>query len=155
MHSTAQRVLKALHKAGFTGQIVEYGESTRTAEEAAHAAHCQVGQIVKSLIFSLGHESIPILLLVSGANRVHEKHLGQLLGGKLVRPDANYVSESTGFAIGGIPPIGHKTSLLTYIDEDLMQYETVWAAAGTPNAVFETTPNFLQRITKAKIICVK
>ena len=155
MHPTAQRVYLALTEAGFTGTIIEHEESTRTAEEAAQAAHCDVGQIVKSLVFSLEPDATPILLMVSGANRVHEKHLGQLLGGKLVRPDANYVYESTGFAIGGIPPIGHSQPLATYLDEDLMQYETVWAAAGTPNAVFETTPSFLQTITKAQIVSVK
>ncbi len=155
MHPTAQRVLSALNQVGFTGQIIEHEESTRTAEEAAQAAGCEVGQIVKSLVFSLESDLRPILLLVSGANRVHEKHVGQLLGDKLVRPNADYVYESTGFAIGGIPPIGHKVPLTTYLDEDLMQYETVWAAAGTPNAVFETSPSFLQRICKAQIVCVK
>jgi prolyl-tRNA editing enzyme YbaK/EbsC (Cys-tRNA(Pro) deacylase) len=155
MHPTAQKVFAFLTQAGYRGEIVEHTESTRTAEEAAQAAHCEVAQIVKSLVFSLQPENSPILVLVSGSNRVHEKNLGRLLGGKLQRPDAAYVYEVTGFAIGGIPPIGHKTQLPTYLDEDLMDHATVWAAAGTPNAVFEIPPALLQTISNAQIICVK
>jgi prolyl-tRNA editing enzyme YbaK/EbsC (Cys-tRNA(Pro) deacylase) len=155
MHPSAQRVQTALEAAGYQGKVVELEASTRTSEEAAAAAGCLLGQIAKSLIFQLEPENQPILILVSGVNRVHEKHFGRFLGGKLVRPDADYVRDVTGFAIGGIPPIGHKSPLKTYIDEDLMEYETVWGAAGTHNAVFPITPQQLQQISNAEIVNVK
>jgi prolyl-tRNA editing enzyme YbaK/EbsC (Cys-tRNA(Pro) deacylase) len=155
MHPSAQRVQTALQESGYDGKVVELIDSTRTAVEAAQAAGCEVGQIAKSLIFRLEPTLEPVLILVSGSNRVHEKRLGRLLGGKLVRPDASYVRDVTGFAIGGIPPIGHKTSLKTYLDEDLLQYETVWGAAGTPNAVFEITPQELVKISNSQVVCVK
>lgn len=155
MHPSAQRVQEALHERGFTGQVVELEASTRTAAEAAQAAGCAVGQIVKSLIFRLEQSNKPVLILVSGDNRVHEKRLGRLIGDSLVRPDADFVHEISGYAIGGIPPVGHKTPLETYLDEDLQQYDVIWAAAGTPNAVFAITPAELVRITGAQVICVK
>jgi len=158
MHPSAQRVQKAIIEAGATCQVLELAASTRTAVEAAEAAGCEVGQIVKSLVFLLetdGSPSQPVLLLVSGTNRVHEKHLGRLLGGKLARPDADYVREVSGYAIGGIPPLGHKNPIGTYIDEDLLQYEIIWAAAGTPNAIFSIHPQELVRISGAKVVNVK
>lgn len=159
MHPSAQRVQEALNQLGYTGQIVEHEASTRTAVEAAQAAGCEVGQIVKSLVFMLqtpqNPAGEPILVMVSGPNRVHEKHFGQLLGGRLTRADADYVREWSGFAIGGVPPVGHKTPMQTYLDEDLLLYETIWAAAGTPNAVFQITPQALVRISGAKVVSVK
>src|SRR5512133_2054147 len=150
MHTSAQRVQNALNELGYTGQVVEHTASTRTAVEAAEAAGCEVGQIVKSLVFQLQPGNEPILVLVSGPNRVHEKHFGKLLGGTLERADADYVREVSGYAIGGVPPVGHKNALKTYIDEDLLQYETVWAAAGTPNAVFQINPQELVRISNSQ-----
>lgn len=155
MHPSAQKVQNALTALGYGGQIVELEASTRTAVEAAQAVGCEVAQIVKSLVFMLEPAHTPVLALVSGTNRVHEKHLGRLLGGTLARPDAEYVREVSGFAIGGIPPVGHKTALKTYLDEDLLQYETVWAAAGTPNAVFPIPPQMLLKISGAEIVNVK
>jgi prolyl-tRNA editing enzyme YbaK/EbsC (Cys-tRNA(Pro) deacylase) len=155
MQPSAQKVQDALNELGYTGQVQELEASTRTAVEAAAAAGCEVGQIVKSLVFKVEPADEPILVLVSGPNRVHEKHFGRLLGGSLVRPDADYVREISGFAIGGIPPVGHKTALKTYIDEDLLQYEVVWAAAGTPNAVFPIDPKELVRISGAEVVNVK
>lgn len=158
MHPSAQRVQKALAAAGTNCQVVELEASTRTAIEAAQAAGCEVGQIVKSLVFMLAREgqpAAPILVLVSGTNRVHEKHLGRLLGGALQRADADYVHDVSGFAIGGIPPLGHKNPMITFIDEDLLQYEVVWAAAGTPNAVFSVHPQELMRISSAQVVNVK
>jgi len=159
MHPSAQKVQDKLQELGYQGQVVELEASARTAVEAAQAAGCEVGQIVKSLVFILQTggtiEKKPVLVLVSGANRVHEKHLGQLLGGTLTRADAEYVREVTGFAIGGIPPAGHSSPLATYIDEDLLQYPTVWAAAGTPNAVFQVTPAQLVEISKGQVVPVK
>jgi Cys-tRNA(Pro) deacylase len=154
MHPSTQRVQATLRTLGYTGQIQEHEVSTRTAVEAAQAAGCQVGQIVKSLVFRLEPPGEAVLVLVSGSNRVHEKRLGRLLGGTLARADADDVHEVSGFAIGGVPPVGHRTALKTFIDEDLLQYDTVWAAAGTPNAVFEITPSDLVRITGGQVICV-
>lgn len=158
MHPSAQRVQFALTEMGYSGQVLELEASTRTAIEAAQAAGCEVGQIVKSLVFLLKTEDKPegepVLVLVSGANRVHEKRLGRLLGGKLVRADADFVHQVSGYAIGGIPPVGHKTPLTTFIDEDLLHYETIYAAAGTPNALFPVAPQFLHEITRARQVCV-
>ena len=158
MHPSAQRVQNALTELGYSGQVMELEASTRTAVEAAQAAGCEVGQIVKSLVFLLvtpeKPEGEPVLVLVSGTNRVHEKRLGRLLGGKLERADAETVHEVSGFAIGGIPPVGHKRPLMTYIDQDLLTYETIYAAAGTPNAIFPVAPAFLHKIAQAKQVCV-
>ena len=129
-------------------------DSTRTAEEAADACDCTVGQIVKSLIFRGSETGDPVLLLVSGSNRVNEKKARQFTGEKLSRPDATYVREVTGFAIGGIPPFGHASPLATYVDRDLLQYDVVWAAAGTPNSVFSVDPNALVGATGATVVDV-
>ncbi len=159
MHPNAEKVQRILQQSGYHGKILELEASTRTAVEAAQAAGCEVGQIVKSLVFLLetGEEQAPkpVLVLVSGSNRVHEKRLGTLLGGKLARADADTVYAFSGFAIGGVPPVGHKTQFQTYIDEDLLQYRDVWAAAGTPNAVFQISPQQLVQISHGQVVCVK
>ena len=155
MHPSAQKVQHALTELGYTGQVVEHETSTRTAVEAAEAAGCDVGQIVKSLVFRLQPANEAVLVLVSGPNRVHEKHLGRLLGGTLERADADFVREASGYAIGGVPPVGLKATMKTYIDEDLLQYDTVWAAAGTPNAVFQVSPQELVRMSSGKVVNVK
>lgn len=155
LHPSAQKVQNALRELGFSGEVFELASSTRTASEAAQAAGCEIGQIVKSLVFCVDGETLPILVLVSGANRVHEKRLGRLIGGSLGKADADRVREVSGYAIGGIPPVGHKTPLKTYIDEDLLQYQVIWAAAGTPNAIFQLTPEDLVKISGGKVLCVK
>ncbi|HVZ12965.1 MAG TPA: YbaK/EbsC family protein, partial [Bauldia sp.] len=114
-----------------------------------------VAQIVKSLIFQGKTSKKPYLFLVSGVNRVNEKAVAGTLGEAIVRPDATFVRDETGFAIGGIPPLGHDRKLVPYIDADLLQYGTVWAAAGTPNAVFEVDPKALKDATGAVVISVK
>ena len=158
MHTSAQRVQEALNRFGYTGQIMEMGESTRTAVEAAQAAGCEVGQIVKSLVFLLqtpeNPAGSPVLVLVSGSNRVHEKRLGRQLGGTLARADADLVREASGFAIGGVPPVGHKTPLKTYIDTDLLQYNEIWAAGGTPHAIFPIAPQELVRLSGGEVVTV-
>ena len=155
LQPSAQRVLNTLRELGYDGEVLELESSTRTAVEAAQAAGCEVGQIVKSLVFVLEPEKIPVLVLVSGSNRVHEKRLGRLLGGSLSKADAELVREASGYAIGGVPPVGHKTPLKTYIDEDLLQYGFIWAAAGTPNAIFQISPSELVRISGGQVVCVK
>src|SRR5213078_786501 len=135
--------------------VREMAQPTRTAEEAAAACGVTVGQIVKSLVF-LGSESgKPYLLLVSGSNRVNERGVAAHLSEKLKRPDADAVRALTGYAIGGIPPFGHDAPLATYMDRDLLAYDVIWAAAGTPKAVFRTEPAKLREATKATVIEVK
>ena len=153
--ASAQKVQDAARALGLGITVAEMAESTRTAEDAAAACGVTVGQIVKSLVF-LGSESgKPYLLLVSGANRVNEKGVAAHLGEKLKRPDADAVRTLTGYAIGGIPPFGHANSLVTYMDRDLLQYDVIWAAAGTPRAVFRTEPAALRDAAKAIVIDVK
>lgn len=149
MKASVQRVADALAQLGIRAEITEFSESTRTAEEAAAAVDSTVGQIVKSLVF-LAREQ-PVLALVSGANRVDTDKLAQVAGGPISRANADIVRAATGFSIGGVPPVGHATQLPTYLDRDLLQYERVWAAAGTPNAVFPISPDELQRIAGATV----
>lgn len=149
MKASVQRVADALVQLGIHAEITEFSESTRTADEAAAAVGCTVGQIVKSLVFMV--DGCPILALVSGTNRVDTGLLAAVSGGQVARANADSVREATGFSIGGVPPVGHATPLNTYLDRDLLQYERVWAAAGTPNAVFAITPEDLQRITGATV----
>ncbi|HWJ74577.1 MAG TPA: YbaK/EbsC family protein [Kaistia sp.] len=130
-------------------------EKTRTAEEAAAACGCSVDEIVKSLVFRGAQSGKGVLLLVSGANRVNEDKVAGPLGEQIMRPDAAFVRALTGFAIGGIPPFGHATPLPTYIDRDLLAHETVWAAAGTPHAIFAIDPKALAEAIGAIVIDVK
>lgn len=154
MHPQAEKVQQALQAAGCAAQVREMPDSTRTAVEAAQAVGSTVGQIVKSLVFVLDPPDAPILVLVSGSNRVNETALGARLGGALRKADANLVQQATGYVIGGVPPLAHATALPTYLDEDLLQYAEIWAAAGTPRAVFPIDPATLLRVTGATSICV-
>jgi Cys-tRNA(Pro) deacylase len=144
------RVVEALRTAGVSIEITEFAESTRTAVEAARAVGATVGQIVKSLVFMAGEQ--PILALVSGANRADVAKLAALAGAPVRQADAATVRAATGYAIGGVPPLGHPTPLPTYLDAALRQYARVWAAAGTPNAVFPIAPTDLERITQAQVV---
>jgi prolyl-tRNA editing enzyme YbaK/EbsC (Cys-tRNA(Pro) deacylase) len=152
---SAKKVQAAGAALGLDIAVREMAQPTRTAEEAASACGVTIGQIVKSLVFLGADSGKPYLLLVSGANRVNEKGVATHLGEKLKRPDAETVRALTGFAIGGIPPFGHDTKLATYMDRDLMRYEVIWAAAGTPKAVFRTAPGKLQEAAGAIVIDVK
>jgi len=136
---------------GLAVKIVRTEGSARSAEEAAEAVGAQVGQIVKSLVFKGVDSGRPYLLLVSGANRVDERVMMDHLGEALERPDAAFVREATGFAIGGVSPLGGTGKLSTFMDEDLFQFATVWAAAGTPNHVFEVVPLQLRSATGATV----
>lgn len=149
MKESARRVAAALAQLGMPAEIIEFSESTRTAEEAAAAVQTTVGQIVKSLVFLIDDQ--PVLALVSGSNRLDLGKLALITGGAVSRANAAAVREATGYAIGGVPPIGHATPLRTFLDQDLMNYPTVWAAAGTPNAVFKIDPAKLVQITGATI----
>jgi prolyl-tRNA editing enzyme YbaK/EbsC (Cys-tRNA(Pro) deacylase) len=150
-----QLVEAAGKAAGAPVAIRVLGQSTRTAEEAASACGCKVGQIVKSLVFRGKSSGKPILLLVSGANRVDESAIARLIGEKIERPDAEFVRAKTGFAIGGIPPFGHERPLATFMDEDLLEFPSVFAAAGTPNSIFEIEPRSLLAASNAQRCRVK
>ena len=152
--AAAQRVQDAADALGLGVTVRIMEKVTRTAEEAAAACGCTVGQIVKSLIFQGKESKAPLLLLVSGVNRVNEKAMAERLGEPILRPDAAFVREATGFAIGGIPPFGHAQRLVPRLDADLLQYDTVWAAAGTPNAIFAVDPAALRDATGAVVLPV-
>ena len=153
---SAQIVQDTLMKKGLSCKVMELPESTRTAQEAANAIGCDVGQIVKSLIFKTRISLRPVLILASGPNRVNEKLIESLVGEKITKADANFTREVTGFAIGGIPPIGHKHLIdLIFIDEDLLKFEDIWAAAGTPNAVFNLKGKDLVGMTQGKVVSIQ
>lgn len=151
---SAQRVQDALNKLGLALQVVELPASTRTAKEAAQAIGVEVGQIVKSLIFKAKRSGRPILVVASGENRVNEKTIEGLIQEPLGKADADFVRQRTGFVIGGVPPLGHSEPLETFVDEDLLQYDEVWAAAGTPHAVFRLSPADLERMTGGRLISI-
>ena len=152
---SAQKVQDALNALGFDLTVIEHTESTRTAQEAADRVGVTLGQIVKSLIFKGKTSGKPIMVLTSGANRVDEKRIKTYVGEKIGRAEPDFVRVATGFAIGGVPPIAHLQQMETYLDEDLMHYDLIWAAAGTPNAVFELTPDNLHKMTGGKVVQVK
>lgn len=151
---SAEKVAAELLRRGFELNVVELPESTRTAVEAAAAVGCDVGAIAKSLVFRTAG-GLPVLVIASGVNRVDETKVGELLGEGITRADPDFVRTSTGFAIGGIPPIGHAVEPIVFIDEDLLQRDTIWAAAGTPRAVFQLTPTQLVELTAGTIAALK
>jgi len=152
---SAQKIQDLLNSLGYNFTVIEHAESTRTAQEAADRAGCELGQIVKSLIFKGQETGKPILVLTSGANRVDEKRISEYAGEGISRANAEFVRAVTGFAIGGVPPVSHPQKIETYLDEDFLGYQTVWAAAGTPNAIFELPADVLQKITGGKVVRVK
>jgi prolyl-tRNA editing enzyme YbaK/EbsC (Cys-tRNA(Pro) deacylase) len=152
LSSSAQRVQQAIHERGFHCEVVELPGSTRTAQDAATAVGCELAQIVKSLVFATTHTHLPVLVLVSGANRVNEQRLADALGEPIGKADGDFVRKQTGFAIGGIPPLGHIQPIKTFIDADLMKLEDIWAAAGTPHAVFHLKSADLLSMTGGQVI---
>jgi len=150
--AAAARVASAAEAQGLAITVRLHAAPTRSAEEAAAACGCDVGQIVKSLVFRGAESNRPDLLLVSGRNRVDEAGVAHELGEALRRPDAADVRAITGFAIGGIPPLGHAEPLATLMDRDLLTHASVWAAAGTPNAVFAIDPARLAAVTGARVM---
>lgn len=151
LSKNAKRVQSALAGFGLDLVVVEFPESTRTAQDAANAIGCQVEQIVKSLVFQCQPSGKAVLIAASGGNRVNEKRIKEILGEKIVRADVEFVKEVTGYPIGGVPPLAHTQPIETIIDEDLLQYEEIWAAAGTPNAVFRLSPQELVLITGGRV----
>lgn len=152
---SAQSVQDALTQKNIESKVLELPSSTRTAIDAATTIGCEVSQIVKSLIFKTQATGKPVLILASGPNRVDEKIIESHLGEKITKADADYTREITGFAIGGIPPIGHKQAIEhIFIDQDLVKLDTLWAAAGTPNAVFSIGSQDLISLTNGKVIAI-
>jgi len=152
LSESAQKVQNALNRHGVTCEVVELPGSTRTAQEAAQAIGCRVEQIAKSLVFRGKTSNRPILVVASGVNRVNEKGLRDLLSEPVRKADAEFVRKHTGFAIGGVPPAGLSEPMEIFIDEDLFKHEEIWAAAGTPHAVFKLTAADLIKVTQGKVV---
>ena len=152
---SAQRVQDALLAGGYANRVIEHTETTRSSAEAAAAIGCTVAQIAKSVIFRAKGSGRPVLVVASGPNRVSERAIEVHLGEKLGKADADFVRVRTGFVIGGVPPLGHAEPLQTFIDEELMPLAEIWAAAGTPNAVFKLTPEELTRMTGGRVVPIK
>jgi prolyl-tRNA editing enzyme YbaK/EbsC (Cys-tRNA(Pro) deacylase) len=148
---SAQKVQDALAERGFENQVRELPDSTRTAAEAAAAVGCRVEQIAKSLVFVARPSGRAVLVIASGSHRVDVGRLAAVVGEQVEKPDADFVRERTGFAIGGVPPIGHAEALLTVVDEDLLRLDAIWAAAGHANAVFPLTPAELVAMTRGTV----
>lgn len=149
LSNSAARVQAVLTAAGFTFEVTELPDSTRTAKEAATSIGCSVAQIAKSLVFK-NDAGDPVLVVASGVNRVDTSKIAAATGTVLHKADAAFVKARVGFAIGGIPPVGHTEALPTYLDRDLQQHDVIWAAAGTPFAVFRLTPAELQVLTDGR-----
>jgi prolyl-tRNA editing enzyme YbaK/EbsC (Cys-tRNA(Pro) deacylase) len=152
--SSLQRVRAALAAAGLSDETRRFDEGTRTVADAAAAIGVAEGQIVKSMVFATDAGET-ILVLASGDNRVDEQRVSAVIGAKVSRPDADHVRRVTGFAIGGVPPLGHEVELPTIIDESLHRFDVVWAAAGTPHDVFAVTADALERATGGRRATIK
>jgi Cys-tRNA(Pro) deacylase len=156
MHPSAQKVADAARELGLAIEIIEFAQTTRSAQEAATAVGCHVAQIVKSLCFVVNGRAL--ICLVSGANQLDERKLAALEGTsrkQVKRADADAVKTATGFSIGGVPPFGHAAPLPVYMDESLMQFDVVWAAAGTPFAVFAIPPTDLAHASQSIIASLR
>ncbi len=150
-----EKVQQALDELGIPTEVTVLPDSTRTAKEAAQAVGCQVAQIAKSIIFQGKENKQPVLVIASGINRIDETKVKGLIGEKISQAKPEFVREKTGYAIGGVPPLAHNEPITTIIDEDLLQYDRIWAAAGTPKAVFRLTPDQLVRATGGLVAEVK
>ena len=150
-----ERVKQVFRDLGYGYEPVVLPKSAGTSAQAAEALGCDVAQIAKSLVFQGRQSGQPFLVVASGINRVDEKRLARTIGEKVRKPDADFVRESTGFSIGGVPPVGHASYIETIIDEDLLQYDVVWAAAGNPKAVFSLDPKDLASMTGGRVMQVK
>ena len=151
LSASARKVQDALRSGGFGNAVIELAIPVRTAADAAREVGCEVGQIVKSLVFRGQRSGRGVLVLTSGANRVDERRLAELFGEPVGKAEAAFVREQTGFAIGGVPPIGHDRPLETFVDEDLLRLDALWAAAGHPNSLFRLTPDELVRMSGGRV----
>ena len=155
LSQSARRVQEALAASGAPCEVLELPASTRTAADAAAAVGCAVAQIAKSIVFRTVQERKPVLVIASGANRVNESKIAAYLGEAIEKADADFVRAQTGFAIGGVPPVGHAQPITTIVDEDLLVLGEVWAAAGTPNAVFKLAAANLPALTEGAVMSIK
>ena len=156
LSKAAQSIQQFLIEKGLAFEVIELPASTRTAIDAACNIGCDVAQIMKSLLFCTAKTKQPVLILASGINRVNEKTIENWVGEKIVKADAHFTRDITGFAIGGVPPIGHKQTINhIFIDEDLLQQNILWAAAGTPNAVFSLCSRDIESLIQGNIITIK
>lgn len=154
LSATAQRFQDLLRAAGFANEVREFDDSTRSAAEAAATIGCTVAQIAKSIIFRAA-SGRAVLVIASGVNRVDERKVAGLVGDRIGKADAAFVRDRTGYAIGGVPPLGHATPPITLIDSDLLGFDRIWAAAGTPKAIFGLTPAELQAMSGGRVGDVK
>lgn len=152
LSQNANKVQEVLKNYELDLEVIELAQSTRTALEAAQAIGCEVAQIVKSLVFRGEQSKMGLLILASGSNQVNQAEFSRLLGEQIERPNADFVRQVTGFPIGGVAPVGHPQPLPTYIDQDLFLYPEIWAAAGTPHAVFRLSPADLVKICHGQVI---
>lgn len=150
LSAAARRIQDLLAARGLPHEVVEFEQTTRSAADAAAAIGCTVAQIAKSILFKAA-SGVPVLVIASGPNRVDEAKVAAALGEAIGKADADFVRAATGFAIGGVPPLGHAQPPRTLIDSDLLALPTIWAAAGTPNAVFQLTPAELVAMTNGKV----
>jgi prolyl-tRNA editing enzyme YbaK/EbsC (Cys-tRNA(Pro) deacylase) len=142
-----------LAKTDLAVSVREFPQGTRTAVDAARAVGCEVGQIVKSLVFVAGGR--PVVALVSGVNRLDERRLAAVAGEPVAKADADTARAATGYSIGGVPPFGHATDVPVFMDRDLFDYVVVWAAAGRPDSIFEIQPERLRELSNAKVVDLK
>lgn len=149
------RVREALNEVGLEANVKELPQSTRTASEAAHAVGCEVGQIAKSLLFQGKESDEPYLVIASGPNRVDERKLALLVGEEVGLANPEFVREQTGYSIGGVPPLGHAKEVTSFMDEDLLEYDQIWAAAGSPRAVFPVDPTKILEVTGAQVAMIR
>jgi prolyl-tRNA editing enzyme YbaK/EbsC (Cys-tRNA(Pro) deacylase) len=155
MNASMRRVAEALRERGVDAEVRELPDSTRTAPEAAAALGCDVAEIAKSLVFRGAESGDPVLVIASGADRVDERLLAAAVGEPIDKADADFVRARTGFGIGGVPPVGHAAPLATFVEERMLALERVWAAAGTPRAVFgPVSPAELVQITGGRVVAV-
>jgi prolyl-tRNA editing enzyme YbaK/EbsC (Cys-tRNA(Pro) deacylase) len=152
---SAKKVQVVLVEKGYAFELKVFSSNTRTAQEAAETLGCEVSHIVKSLLFRTIKGHHPILVLINGKDRVNEKKLSKLVGEMVEKAPANFTRDITGFAIGGIPPVGHQTKIdRIFIDETLLDFEILWAAAGTPNSVFHFQSKDIQGLTGGQMVSI-
>jgi prolyl-tRNA editing enzyme YbaK/EbsC (Cys-tRNA(Pro) deacylase) len=155
VRTSAERVRQALAGLGLMPDIKELSATTRTSAEAAAAIGCTVSQIAKSVVFRAVGLNRAVLVIASGVNRVDENLVAAATGDRIAKADATFVRDKTGFAIGGVAPVGHTEKPVMLIDADLLQHAEIWAAAGTPNSVFRLTPQELLAMTGGRVIEIK
>lgn len=148
-------VQNTLDTLGYKNEVIELSDSTRTAQEAADTLGCKVAQIAKTIVFKLEETNQALVVIASGSNRINEMHLSEILGQTLGKADASFVREETGYVIGGVSPIIQDKTIKIILDEDLFQFENIWAAAGHPKAVFQLTPSELKTLTNGEVMNVK